>query len=292
MSLFFLEKVFNAAAAAAAAAPTVAPPGTAEISRPRRHQPSKGRLLSLFRHELSHWLGWNDTGQKLRMRGVGGVRGLQFCSPFFPQPFFFFIPSIPETLGAGFPLPPLTISRLLLLLLLSLLSGSDGTEPSRPAERTGIRMVAARRVQCGKSVSGAPRLSGKTRLLPNWWWNPHFFHPSPHRRPPPPAPTTSDRNPRRHPREDVSMSVFVGLPRQSCARWKPFKIELSGINEWILPRGTRAASTFVRRRECFHCRLLPLSSFLFFSSPPWHWPCQDLLGATGNSQAPPPPPFG
>lgn len=96
--------------------------------------------------------------------GVGGGGGCSFALRFFHSLFFFFFHAlIPETLGAGFPLLPLTISRLLLLLLLSSLSGSDGR--AEPAERTGIRMLAARRVRCGKSVArGSPSVRKEPSL--------------------------------------------------------------------------------------------------------------------------------
>lgn len=210
---FFLEKVFNAAAAAAAAAPTVAPPGTAEISRPRCQPAFKGTPAQSFPPRVIAATRMKRYRAEIKDEGDGG--GVAVLLSVFSTAFFFFHTLIPETLGAGFPLLPLTISRR--PLLLSLPTGSDGR--AQPAERTGIRIVSRasrsmwkKRVRGSWSVRTDPsfaKFAGEIRI---------FFHPSPHRLPPPPAPTSSDRNPRRNPREDVSMSVFVGLPRQSRAR--------------------------------------------------------------------------
>lgn len=73
------------------------------------------------------------------------------------------------------------------------------------------------------------------------------------------------------------MHVFIGNSVSQCSVKKTFKIELSGINERILPRRPELLLSLFVKMSVFTAALLA-----------WHGACQHLLGPTGNSQAFPP----
>lgn len=68
------------------------------------------------------------------------------------------------------------------------------------------------------------------------------------------------------------LSLWESLSVSSL--WKPCKIELSGINERILPLRPELPPSLFAKVTVFTAAFLP-----------WHGSCQDLLGPTGNSQA-------